>query len=349
MVICLTLDDILHIISEENIQGSTNQHITTIATLSKATLGSLSFLTNSAYKKQVHCSQASVILLPKDFDGTPSKNQVFLRVENPSFSLALICEHIEQKLNPLPKPEIHPSAVIHPSAIIHEKATIGPLCTIGAETEIDAGTVLEGQVFVGKKVLIGKSCFIRANVVIANQSIIGNHVSLSTGVVIGSDGFGYSTTAEGKHYKEPQIGRILIEDHVEIGANSTIDRARIDETRIGEGTKIDNLVQIAHNVVIGRNCLIAAQVGIAGSTVIEDNVCIGGQAGINGHIKISQGTMISGKAGVTKDVLQKTMLRGNPATPIHIQNRILAAQRKLPELLKKVAKIETLLHSIINK
>ncbi len=181
-----------------------------------------------------------------------------------------------------PSQGVHPTAFIHPNAQIHPTASVAAMTTVGEGTVLDEEVVLEEQVAVGRHTRIGKGCRLRARVVLGDYCQLGNRVILQPGVIIGSDGYGYDYV-EGKHRKAHHIGKVVIANDVEIGANTTIDRSRFSETLIGEGTKIDNLVQIAHNVKIGKNCLIVAQAGISGSTVIEDNVIIGGQAGVGGH------------------------------------------------------------------
>lgn len=205
--------------------------------------------------------------------------------------------------------------------------------------QIGDQTILYAGVYVGQQVKIGANCVIYPHVSVRERVIIGNRVIIHNGAVIGSDGFGYASVA-GMHQKIPQIGTVVIEDDVEIGANVTIDRARFDKTMIGRGTKIDNLVQIAHNVVIGENSIIVAQAGISGSTVIGKNVTVAGQAGIVGHISIGDDAVVAAQAGVTKSVPPRTCVSGYPAKPHNVAKRINAYVQRLPELFLKVSEIE---------
>ena len=193
--------------------------------------------------------------------------------------------------------------------------------------------------FVGRNAQIGDDCWLMPGVVVATECVLGQRVRLQAGVVIGSDGFGYEF-AQGRHEKVPQVGDVRLGDDVEVGANSALDRARFSRTEIGEGTKIDNLVQIAHNVVIGKHCLICAQVGISGSTTLGDYVVLGGQAGIAGHLSVGQGAKAGGRAAITADVPAGTFVNGNPAIPYQLERRLVVLNHRLPDLFKRVAALE---------
>jgi UDP-3-O-[3-hydroxymyristoyl] glucosamine N-acyltransferase len=340
MLLEFTAAQLAAITRAQSVHGICNAPIRGIAPLAEACPGDLSFLGNAKYKGQVSTSRASVILLPLDFDGTPAPDQQFLLVENPSAALAQVCSQIEQSLWPKPSPGVHPSAVIAAGVVIPASATIGPLCVIESDAEIGEGAHLQAQVFVGRAAKIGRDCWLMPGVRVTAECILGQRVRLHAGVVVGSDGFGYEF-ARGKHEKVPQVGNVVIGDDVEIGANATIDRARFSRTIIGEGTKIDNLVQIAHNVVIGRHCLICAQVGIAGSTTLGDYVVLGGQAGVAGHIKLGQAARVGGGAGVTTDVAPGAFVNGTPAISYLLERRIAVLQQRLPDLFKRVDALET--------
>jgi len=339
MAFSLSVEKLLKIVQPTTTVGHYEQPIIGIAALAQAQAGDLSFLGNKKYTPEVATSQASAILVPEHFEGLPSAQQLFLKVENPSMALALVCQEIEGQLWPSPSPGIHPSAVIAASATVDPTATIGPGCVIADNARVGARTHLEAKVVVGLAVSIGEDCRIKPQVTLGDYCSIGNRVCLHAGVVIGSDGFGYETIG-GIHQKVPQIGSVVIEDDVEIGANSTIDRARFHVTRIGEGTKIDNLVQIAHNVEIGKHCIIVAQTGIGGSTVLEDYVVTAGQAGIAGHLKLGQGTVIAAKSGLHNNTLPGQILRGIPAIEAKLAHRTDVLKKRLPELFKRVAKLE---------
>jgi UDP-3-O-[3-hydroxymyristoyl] glucosamine N-acyltransferase len=224
-------------------------------------------------------------------------------------------------------------------ATIASTATIGPLCIVETGAIIGERVHLQAHVFVGRNASIGDDSWLMPRVVIATECQIGKRVRIQPGAVLGSDGFGYEFV-EGRHEKVPQVGIVFVGDDVEIGANTTIDRARFSQTRIGEGTKIDNLVQIAHNVVIGRHCMLCAQVGISGSTKLEDYVVLGGQAGIGGHITIGKGAKAGGRAGITIDVPAGSFVNGNPAIPLLLERRVAVLQPKLPELFRRVEALE---------
>jgi UDP-3-O-[3-hydroxymyristoyl] glucosamine N-acyltransferase len=274
-----------------------------------------------------------------DYVGEPRSGQVFLHVENPSAALARLCAHIEQSLWPKPAPGIHPSAVVASGAVVDSTAHIGPLCVVEEGAHIGAGTVLQASVFVGRDARIGQGCFLMPGSVVATTCSLGNRVRLQPGVIVGSDGFGYEFV-NGRHEKVPQIGTVIIGDDVEIGANSTLDRARFSRTVVGEGTKIDNLVQIAHNVVIGKHCILCSQVGISGSTTLEDYVILGGQAGVAGHITLHKGSKAGGQAGVTSDVAPGTYVNGTPAIPYMLERRLAVLHQRLPDLFKRVERLE---------
>lgn len=333
------LEDILRLLGETSVEGQSKDELCGIATLGEARKGDVSFLGNRKYRGEVAQSKASVILLPEDYEGKPQEGQIFLRVAKPSLALARICSEIERKVWPVPTPGVHPSAIIEKGAFVANSASIGPLCYVGSDSHIGERAVLSTHVHIGRGAVVGDDCRLQSQVVVGDYCQLGNHVLLSAGVVIGSDGFGYEFF-DGKHQKVPQIGMVRLADWVEIGANSTVDRARFSETFIGEGSKIDNLVQIGHNVRIGRHCLIVAQVGISGSTVLEDYVVVGGQSGIAGHLKIGARTQIGGQSGVSKSIPAESIVQGAPACDIHLFRKLTALQRKLPEFVQRVQELE---------
>ncbi|MDR5682935.1 MAG: UDP-3-O-(3-hydroxymyristoyl)glucosamine N-acyltransferase [Armatimonadota bacterium] len=228
---------------------------------------------------------------------------------------------------------VHPTAVVAPTAQLGPQVAIGAHAAIGEGARVGAGTVIHAHVCVGPEATVGERCVLYPHVVVGERVRVGDRVILHAGVVLGADGFGFVAGPHG-HRKIPQVGTVVVEDDVEIGANTTVDRATLGETRIGEGTKIDNLVQIAHNVQIGRRCLIAAQVGIAGSSVIEDGVVLAGQAGVSDHVRIGAGAVVLGKAGVTKDVPPGATVSGFPARAHREELHEQAMRRRLPELLR---------------
>ncbi len=339
MQVAYTPAEIAGIVGAHRTAGTTARKISDIASLASARAGDLSFLGNAKYRAQVAESQATLLLLPLDYAGEPKAEQVFLYVENPSVALARVCARIEQTLWPRPPPGIHPSAIVAPTAKIDATAYIGPLCVIEDGVRIGAGSVLQASVFVGREAHIGEGCWVMNGCTISTACSLGRRVRLQPGVVVGSDGFGYEFI-KGRHEKIPQIGTVVIEDDVEIGANCTLDRARFSRTVVGEGTKIDNLVQVAHNVVIGKHCILCAQVGISGSTTLEDYVILGGQAGVGGHITIGKGSKAGGQTGIAANVPPGTYLNGTPAISYMLERRLQVLHQRLPELFRRVEALE---------
>lgn len=339
MPVAYTPAEIAAIVGAQRLTGKTTRKIDDIAALAKARAGDLSFLGNTKYKSQVPDCHATALLLPLDYVGEPRPDQVFLFVDNPSVALAKLCARIEQSLWPKPPAGIHVSAVVAATAQVAATAHIGPLCVIEDGVTIGAGTVLQASVFVGHGAKVGDGCWIAPGGTIASYCTLANRVRLQPGAVIGSDGFGYELV-QGRHVKLPQIGTVVIEDDVEIGANSTLDRARFSRTVVGEGTKIDNLVQVGHNVVIGQHCIICALVGIAGSTTMDDYVIIGGQAGVGGHIKLGKGAKVGGQTGVTFNVAPGAYVNGTPAIPYMLERRLQVLHQRLPDLFKRVELLE---------
>jgi UDP-3-O-[3-hydroxymyristoyl] glucosamine N-acyltransferase len=340
MQVSFTVAQILDFVAATTIRGATSVTVSGIASLAEAAPGDLSFLGNPKYKGAVAATRASVVLLPEGFHGEPQPDQLFVLVPNPSVALARICARLEQGLWPAPLPGVHGSASVSPSAQVAASATVGPLCVVEAGAVIAERVHLQAQVFVGRNARILEDSWLMPGVVVAAECTLGRRVRVQPGVVIGSDGFGYEFV-DGHHEKVPQVGRVEIGDDVEIGANSTIDRARFGRTVIGEGTKIDNLVQIAHNVMIGRHCLLCAQVGISGSATLGDFVVLGGQAGTSGHVTIGRGVKAGGRAGITTDVAAGSFVNGNPAIPYLLERRIVVLQHRLPELFKRLSALES--------
>lgn len=339
MQVQFTAGEIVGIVQPQSSAGATNATLRSIAALKDAGPGELSFLGNAKYKGEVAGSRASIVLLPPDFAGQPGPDQLYLWVENPSVALARICAHIEHTLWPKPAPGIHPTASVDASARIAASATVGPLCVVEPGAAIGERVHLQAQVFVGRNAIIGDDAWLMPGTIVATECVLGRRVRLQPGVVVGSDGFGYEFV-KGRHEKIPQVGTVVIGDDVEIGANTTLDRARFSRTVVGEGTKIDNLVQVAHNVVIGRHCILCSQVGISGSTVLEDYVVLGGQVGVGGHVKIGKGAKAGGQAGITSDVDPGSFLNGTPAIPYLLERRIAVLQQRLPDLFKRVDTLE---------
>jgi len=339
MQIHYRLSQIQNLTQAEAVEGDFSGIISGIASLRDSTPSDLSFLGNKKYTSDARECNAGIILTPLDFDGSPKPGQCLLRVTNPSLALARLCAEIEAKLWPWPKPGVHPSAMIDPAASIAADARIGPGCVIEANASVGPGSWLQAMIYVGPRVVIGKDCWLHPRVTLYADSVLRDRVRILSGAIIGSDGFGYETV-DGVHERVPQVGNVLIESDAEIGANTTIDRARFGSTRIGEGAKIDNLVQIGHNCVVGPHCLIVSQTGVSGSTQLEDHVVLAGQAGITGHLRLARGTIIGAQGGLHFDTEPGKYYRGSPALEASLANRIHILSKRLPELFKRVDKIE---------
>lgn len=337
MSLKLKLKEILDLFPEAQTSGDYQpEFISGISSLEQAESHDLSFLGNPKYRKFLDDSNAGVILLPEGESTSPKDGQLFIFLDSPSTGLASICRLLEDKLFPAPKPGLHPTSFKEEGAQIDPSSAIGAFCYVGENAVIGEKAIIGTHCHVGRNVIIGKGCRLHPGVKILSNCVIGNDVVINAGVIVGSEGYGFEQDNSG-HQKIPHLGKVIIEDNVEIGANTCIDRARFDETRIGKGTKIDNLVQVGHNVQIGKNCLIVAQVGISGSVVIEDDVIVGGQAGFAGHLRVGKGAKIAGQSGITKSVEPGAFLKGNPALPFQLAQRISVLQRKLPDLFNRFA------------
>jgi UDP-3-O-[3-hydroxymyristoyl] glucosamine N-acyltransferase len=339
MQVSFTLAELAAIALPARTEGTTSESVRGIASLASAGPGDISFLGNTKYKAQVAASRASVILLPADFPGKPAPGQVYMFVDNPSAALSRLCSRIEQSLWPRPEAGVHPTAVVAPDARVAASAAIGPLCVVESGASVGERAHLQSGVFVGRGSAIGDDTWLMAGVVVSAECTVGRRVRLHPGVVIGADGFGYDTV-KGRHEKVPQVGTVVIGDDVEVGANSTIDRSRFERTVIGDGTKIDNLVQIGHNVVIGKHCLLCGQVGVSGSTTLGDYVVVAGQCGIAGHLTVGSGAVIAAQSGVKDDIPAKTTVWGTPSMPLLLEQKLTVLRNRLPELFKRVDALE---------
>lgn len=326
------------------LQGDPETLITSVADLESATESDASFLSNPLYTPLLKKSSAGVICIDDAAELLPGKN--YLISANPSLAFQKIAELLYGERKPTGFSGIHPTAVIHPDAKIGLNVTIGPYAVIDAGAEIKAGTLISSFVYVGALVHVGEECVLHAHSVIREYCWLGNRVILQPGAVIGSCGFGYSTNEKGEHMKLNQIGNVIIEDDVEIGANTTIDRARFKTTRIAKGTKIDNLVQIAHNVELGEHNILAAQTGIAGSTKTGRNVMMGGQVGILGHVEIAPFTMIATRSGVGKSLTKSGKYAGSPVIPLPDHNKVQVHLRKIDEYAKRIDALEAKLSQL---
>lgn len=338
-----TLKEIARLIDGE-VVGDADTVITGISGIKEAEGGDLSFLANPKYLHLMDSTKAAAVITSREVTNAPKP---IIRTDNPSLAFAKIISIL------IPNEQQYPSG-IHPMAVVGKNVKLG--CDVALQAyvvlddnvEIGDRTIIYSGAYVGHHTKIGYDCLIYPNVVIREKVRIGNRVIIHPGSIIGSDGFGF-TTVEGVHHKIPQIGTVVLEDDVEIGANVTIDRARFGKTLIGRGTKIDNLVQIAHNVIVGENSIIIAQAGISGSTIIGRNVTIAGQAGLVGHITIGDNAVLAAQAGVTKSVPANTCVSGYPAKPHEQAKRVNAFVQKLPEIVAEFKKLEDRVNQLEKK
>ena len=322
----------------QRIQGevSGNQEVVLsgFASAESAKNGDLTFAENEEYFIRAEQSAASAIIVGAQM---ASKSKVLIQVKNPRVAFAKALELFFPE--PVYPPGVHPSAVIDPEAQVHPSAHIGAHCVIEARTKIGARSALLPGVYVATDCTIGEDVTLYPNVTAYVRTEIGNRVRVHAGTVLGADGFGYVLDGA-VHRKVPQIGNVIIGDDVEIGANVTIDRGALGSTIIGKGTKIDNLVQIAHNVHIGENCLLVSQVGIAGSTKLGNYVVLAGQVGLAGHLTIGDQVTIAAQSGVMHNIPAGAKWFGYPAQPNHDAKRQMIAVKQLPELIRRVAALE---------
>ncbi|MBP9840994.1 MAG: UDP-3-O-(3-hydroxymyristoyl)glucosamine N-acyltransferase [Simkaniaceae bacterium] len=322
-----------------NLIGNPHLLITGVNTLESATDTEASFYANPRYEEAMRASQAGVICIHPNTPLPEGKN--FLVTEDPSRAFQRIAELL--LIANTPKSGfigIHPSAVIDPTAQIGKRVTIGPHAVIDAHTSIGDDTVIGPLVSIGPGVSIGNKCTLHPHVTIREGCRIGSEVILQPGVVIGSCGFGFTTDQKGKHHKLDQLGIVIIEDNVEIGANTTIDRARFKATLIKKGTMIDNLVQVAHNVEIGEDCILVAQAGIAGSSKLGNRVIIGGQAGVAGHIELESGVVVTSQGGVSKSLSKGVYRSAPPVQPIASFQREAVHVRRLPQYVEQIKELQ---------
>ncbi len=330
----LRLSEIARLVGGELIGGH-DPELTGVAGLAEAGARDLSFLAAGKRPAAADSSNAGALIVGrKVVVDKPS-----VQVDDPYRAFARVLAEVQIDLDRVFPAGIHPTAIIAPDADVTQAAAIGPYCVVGSGATIGRGTRLGAQVTIGCEVVVGEDCLVYPQVVIREGCRLGRAVIVHAGVVLGSDGFGYLPGPSGME-KVPQVGIVSVADNVEIGAGATIDRATTGTTLIGSGTKIDNLVQIAHNVRLGQGCAVSAQTGIAGSCVVEDGVIFGGQAGVGDHIRIGEGAQIGGQAGVVGDLGAGSRVFGTPSQDVKDSFRTAAAARRVPALLETVRELK---------
>jgi UDP-3-O-[3-hydroxymyristoyl] glucosamine N-acyltransferase len=331
------------------LEGDAAVSVASFGRIEEAVDGQLSFLANPKYEEFLYTTQASIVIINEGLELKQPVKSTLIRVADAYTAFAdLLVKYQElatQQLTGIQQP-----SYIATTAVLGQNIFIGAFVYLGDNVRIADNVKLFPGVIVGNNVTIGENSILHAGVTIYHDCILGKNVTIHSGSVIGSDGFGFAPQTDGSFKKIPQIGNVIVEDFVEIGANTTIDRATMGATIIRAGVKLDNLIQIGHNVEIGNNTVIAAQTGISGSVKIGENVMMGGQVGIAGHITIADGTQISGKSGVTKSIKEPNRsLKGNPAIDIPSSLRLQAMTRNLPELEKRVKELEKMVAQLLSE
>jgi UDP-3-O-[3-hydroxymyristoyl] glucosamine N-acyltransferase len=328
------------------VEGDANVAVNSFGKIEEAREGQLSFLANLKYEDHLYSTGASVIILNENYELKQPVKATLIRVPDAYSAFATLLtkyqEIMQQQLQGVQEP-----SYISKSATYGEQVFIGAFAYLGENVRIGNNTKIYPNAYIGNNVTIGNNCIIHPGVKIYHDCQVGNHVSIHAGTVIGSDGFGFAPQADGSFKKVPQIGNVVIHDYVEIGANATIDRATIGSTIIRSGAKLDNLIQIAHNVEVGHSTVIAAQAGVSGSTKIGNGVMIGGQAGIVGHIQLGDGAKVNAQSGVSKSIDAGKAVTGSPAHDYTAALRSQALSRNLPMLEKRIKELETLVRQLL--
>ncbi len=326
---------------EGTVEGNSSAEVSGLSKIEEGKAGTLTFLANPKYISHIYSTGASIAIVSNDFiaEQTLPETLTLIRVADAYGSFAKLLEAYSQFKRP--RPGVHASAVIDSSVVLGENVHIGAGVVIEAGASIGNNTVIMAQSYLGEHVKIGDFTSIHPGVKVYSECVIGSNCTLHAGVIIGADGFGFAPQADNRYAKVPQIGNVVVEDRVEIGANTAIDRATLGSTFIREGVKLDNLIQVAHNVEIGKNTVIAALTGIAGSTKIGENCMIGGQVGIAGHLTIANGVKIAAQTGISASVLKENVvLQGTPAVDTMDFKKSYIIHRRLPQLLERIERLE---------
>jgi UDP-3-O-[3-hydroxymyristoyl] glucosamine N-acyltransferase len=327
------------------VEGDPERSIEALRTLETAGPGDLSFLNHARYRDQAVESRAGALLVGAGLlsagtsgsDDLRGEGRPLLVVDDPPYALALLLSRLHP--NEAPEPGVHPTAVIAPDASVDPSAHVGPYAVIGAGSTVGPRAAVHAHVVIGRDCEVGEGTVLHPHAVLYDGTEVGAGVIVHSGVVLGADGFGYATHG-GAHHKVPQVGRVVLEDGVEVGANTTIDRATLGETRIGQGTKIDNLVQVGHNVKVGRHCILCGQAGIAGSTELGSYVVLAGQSGVSGHIKLGDGVQVAAKSAALSSVEPRKQVAGIPAVELRKWRRQAVLIARLEEMSRRVRALE---------
>lgn len=334
----LTLEEIIELTNGKLVSEGGAGSFSGLASLKDAGVADVSFLGNEKYYADYLATNAGLVLVPSIVEEFPNES-VVIEVENPSFAFGLIVKKLASKQRVF-KPGVHPAAWVAEDVVFNpDKVSIKAGAVIESGSRIGDGSEINANVSIGEGVVIGDDCIIHSNVVIREFCELADRVILQPSCVIGSDGYGYELV-DGRHAKVDQVGIVVLESDVEIGANTAIDRARFGKTIIGEGTKVDNLVQVAHNVVTGKHCLIVAQTGLAGSCELGNYVTVAAQAGVAGHIKVGDQAILLGRTGAAKNLEGGQMYMGMPARPVKDEQKKLASLARLPKLLKEFKELK---------
>ncbi|MBP8959172.1 MAG: UDP-3-O-(3-hydroxymyristoyl)glucosamine N-acyltransferase [Bacteroidales bacterium] len=328
--------------------GNPDTRVSSVAKIEEGREGAISFLANPKYEQFLYTTKSSVVLVNRNFSPSAPVTATLIKVDNAYESFASLL-NLVSKSEP-EKKGIHPTAIIEPGSKISENVYIGAYAYIGNDCFIGEGSKIYPHVYIGDKTIIGNDCIIYPGVKIYHECVIGSSCIIHAGTVIGSDGFGFAPNSDNQFVKIPQIGNVVIEDYVEIGANVTIDRATMGSTFIRKGVKIDNLVQIGHNVEIGENTVMAGQTGIAGSTKVGKNCMFGGQVGISGHLKLANGVKLGAQSGVIRDIKEENAaLLGSPAFEHKQYIKSYVFFRKLPEINSVIESLKQDILKLKNK
>lgn len=331
------------------VEGNAEVTVSSFGKIEEAEEGQLTFLANPRYEDFLYSTRASIAIINEGYELRHVVKPTLIRVRDAYSAFAQLLSKYQEMATQQLKGIQQPSYIAD-SAKLAEDVYVGAFAYIGEGVKIGEGSKIFPHAFIGDNVVIGKNCIVHPSVKIYHDCVLGSHVTIHAGTIIGSDGFGFAPQADGSFKKVPQIGNVVIEDHVEIGANTTIDRATMGSTCIKTGAKLDNLIQIAHNVEVGNSTVIAAQAGVSGSTKIGSNVMIGGQAGLVGHIQIADGSKINAQSGVSKSLKEPySAVTGSPAADYTSALRSQAVFRNLPQLEKRIQELENIIKQLMTE